>query len=336
MKEKTEQLNKCLYCHSENFMQLFDAPDRFGPKSEERFCVCQCNNCGLVFQNPRVREEHIGQYYGDDIHYFNATPLQKVSVLGKLKLAIEKQVLIEFFNYTHLGPSCVLLRPFLFIFKRWQRVQMVPRFVPGGKLLDIGCSHGAYLMRMRTLGWEVVGQELHQKSAAYAQSLGIPVTVSRIEDTAFPPGSFDVITMGMVLEHIYDPFSVLRQITGWLKPGGTVIFAIPYFKGFEFKFFKEYAYGLQLPYHITFLDKKIIKEYLSSLGYQTIQTFFHFFDRDIAASAQIKYEERGGMLYRAVGHSKVVRVLVIKPLVWFLSAVGLTSRITVYAHHSIL
>ena len=50
----------------------------------------------------------------------------------------------------------------------------LPRFVPNGRLLDIGCAWGGYLWRMRELGWEVHGIELNAAAARYAQeALGL-------------------------------------------------------------------------------------------------------------------------------------------------------------------
>jgi 2-polyprenyl-3-methyl-5-hydroxy-6-metoxy-1,4-benzoquinol methylase len=331
MQQKFEQLDNCLYCGSDRLSRLFAAPDRFGTNTDELHSVVRCVSCNLVFQNPRVKEEYIGTYYGDDLHYYHIPSERKLTLAGRIKRLIETQTLIEYFNYRHLGKRKFWLRPLLFPFKKWQRVKLTPRFVPSGTILDIGCSHGAYLVRMRELGWNVVGQEMHEKSAEYARSMGIPVTGGRIEDTDFPPESFDVIAMNMVLEHVYDPFAVLRQITRWLKPNGTLVFAIPYFEGTEFKAFKEYSFGLQMPCHITFLTKTIIKKYLADIRYGDIRFYFHFFDRDMAASAQFRYRDRGGALDRLVGENKMVRQFIVKPLVWFLSALHLTSRITVFA-----
>lgn len=65
--------------------------------------------------------------------------------------------------------------------------------------------------------------------------------------------------MSMVLEHLYYPFESLENITYWLKPGGQLIFSIPYFEGFEFRFLKNilmaYNYFTILP----FLIKKYSK-----------------------------------------------------------------------------
>lgn len=137
--------------------------------------------------------------------------------------------------------------------------------------------------------------------------------------------------MSMVLEHLYDPLRILKKITSWLKPGGQLLLLIPYFEGFEFSVFKEYSYGLQLPTHITFFNKKILREYLSKLGYKDIKFYFQYFDRDVVASAGYKYADTGKWLYKFISSNKTFRRLAIRPFAFILSLLGKTSRVSVLA-----
>jgi len=111
-----------------------------------------------------------------------------------------------------------------------------------------------------------------------------------------------------------------------------MVFSMPYFNGLEFRWFKKYCYGLQLPFHITFFNKKVIKDYLKTLGYEDIKFYHHFFDRDIVVSAQYKYQDTGKLFYKMIGYNKPIRFLTVKPFVFLLSLISKTSRITVHAH----
>ena len=42
-----------------------------------------------------------------------------------------------------------------------------------------------------------------------------------------PPGQFDAIVCGDILEHLRDPDRLLRQAKDWLKPDGTLVASIP-------------------------------------------------------------------------------------------------------------
>lgn len=116
---------------------------------------------------------------------------------------------------------------------------MSPEHIAKGSLLEIGSSYGERLVNLKTLGWEnLTGVEMNSSAAKYAQERGLNVQSSRIEDLDFAEENFNVIILSMVLEHLYEPFDKLKLMTKWLKPGGQLIFSIPYFDSLPFKIFK--------------------------------------------------------------------------------------------------
>jgi O-antigen biosynthesis protein len=46
-------------------------------------------------------------------------------------------------------------------------------------------------------------------------------------DLALPPGRFDAIVCGDILEHLRDPDQLLRQARTWLTPDGALVASIP-------------------------------------------------------------------------------------------------------------
>jgi 2-polyprenyl-3-methyl-5-hydroxy-6-metoxy-1,4-benzoquinol methylase len=42
-----------------------------------------------------------------------------------------------------------------------------------------------------------------------------------------PNRKFDFVVLGHVLEHVDDPTSLLRRVSGWLHPGGKVLGSVP-------------------------------------------------------------------------------------------------------------
>ena len=55
---------------------------------------------------------------------------------------------------------------------------------------------------------------------------GAAVVHSLFEEFS-PPGRFDTIVLGHVLEHVEHPVEVLRRAAGWLAPGGVICGAVP-------------------------------------------------------------------------------------------------------------
>lgn len=336
-KFKYERLKKCPYCSSLDIFLILEAPDRL-THIPGKFYLSKCKECGLVFQNPRVGEDCINIFYNKSLGYYNPPKSNqklacKIGKIRRFKRFIYRQTLVNNFNYTHLGSPSLFLKIFTLSFKRFLKIQLTPTYVKNGRLLEIGCSYGARLEYLKKLGWSVKGIEMDKKTVEYAvNSRNLDVENKKLEEVKFPPNKFEVIIMSMVLEHLYQPFDFLRNVTSWLKPGGQLIFSIPYFEGFEFHFFKEYSYGMHLPHHTTFFNKRIIKNYLKKLGYRHIKFYFQYFDRDIVASAYYKYLDSEKWIYKFIAQNKIFRKLIIKPFVLGFSLFRKTSRVTVYAN----
>jgi 2-polyprenyl-3-methyl-5-hydroxy-6-metoxy-1,4-benzoquinol methylase len=108
---------------------------------------------------------------------------------------------------------------------------MVFRSIPqGSRVLDVGCDTGRLgeILR-REKDCEVDGIERDPVAAGEAAQRLNSVHVGAI-DTAEALGAFkdyDVILFLDVLEHLYDPWSVLHGAIGALRSGGIVISVVP-------------------------------------------------------------------------------------------------------------
>jgi SAM-dependent methyltransferase len=107
-------------------------------------------------------------------------------------------------------------------------LERIERHRPGGRLLDLGCWVGFFLAEARERGWEVTGVEPSGFAAAYARDeLGLPVLSGELFEVDLPLRSFDVITLGDVIEHIPDAGRAVDRISGLLAPGGVLAMALP-------------------------------------------------------------------------------------------------------------
>lgn len=99
------------------------------------------------------------------------------------------------------------------------------------RVLEIGCASGQTLAYLKERGAELtVGVEYSPEVAERARSRGIDhVLVGDVEsiDIGFEKNSFDVILAGHVLEHLVDPWSLLRRLHALLKPDGRLVGALP-------------------------------------------------------------------------------------------------------------
>jgi len=93
-----------------------------------------------------------------------------------------------------------------------------------GRLLDVGCSYGAFLEMAAEQGWEPLGVELSSKGCEYARrQRGLDVFHGTLEAARFPAGSVRAVTLWDVIEHLARPLDTLREVHRVLAPGGTVM-----------------------------------------------------------------------------------------------------------------
>ena len=102
------------------------------------------------------------------------------------------------------------------------------RYVPVGRLLDVGAGPGFLVARAVARGWDAVGVEVNGWAAAHARDeLGLDVRTGPLDSAAFAGERFDAITMLDVLEHVPDPDALLAEAARLLEPGGALVVLTP-------------------------------------------------------------------------------------------------------------
>jgi 2-polyprenyl-3-methyl-5-hydroxy-6-metoxy-1,4-benzoquinol methylase len=114
------------------------------------------------------------------------------------------------------------------------RREGVERLLPRGvrTVLDVGCSVGALGASIKaTTGAQVTGIEYSPAMAAEAEKVLDRVftgdATAIIDGPALEGMAFDAIIFGDVLEHLPDPWLVLRRAVRLLNPNGRIIASIP-------------------------------------------------------------------------------------------------------------
>jgi SAM-dependent methyltransferase len=95
-------------------------------------------------------------------------------------------------------------------------------------VLDVGTGGGEFAYLLQSLGHGVEGIEPNRGYADYSiREYGLTVQVGFVQDAAFVPDSFDVVTIWHVLEHTEDPGFILALLRSWLKPDGMLVVEVP-------------------------------------------------------------------------------------------------------------
>jgi len=119
---------------------------------------------------------------------------------------------------------------------------------PGMRTLDIGAGGGEWVYLMQRLGCQAFGIEPNLGYGSFAKDqYGVEVFLGMYQEASFEPGSFDLLSLFQVLEHLADPVEDLRNLSRFLKPGGLFLIEVPdiLFPGmrFDHKWHEGHLFG---------------------------------------------------------------------------------------------
>jgi SAM-dependent methyltransferase len=109
-----------------------------------------------------------------------------------------------------------------------QRVRRITeRLGTQGSVLDVGSGLGVFPARMKEEGWSVTALDPDARAVEHARSVvGVEAVCADFME-AGELGSFDLVTLNKVLEHVPDPAAMLARTRRFLRPGGTAYVEVP-------------------------------------------------------------------------------------------------------------
>ena len=143
-----------------------------------------------------------------------------------------------------------------------------------GRLLDVGCGNGRFLAKMRAAGWQVEGTDFDPAAVKHVrEQLGVPAHCGDLESAGFPAGSFDVVVLQHVIEHVETPVDLLRECLRILKPGGQLLLITPNVESWGHRRFGPFWRGLEPPRHLCLYSKQTLAELARRAGFQVRRAF---------------------------------------------------------------
>jgi SAM-dependent methyltransferase len=118
----------------------------------------------------------------------------------------------------YVGAERVLRREFQ------KQCAFLRRFVPGGKLLEIGCAYGFFLQEAKH-HFAVYGVEMAHAAVDHCHGNGLPTVRQGTLSRAYLEscGPFDAIVMLDVIEHIDDVAGMMEMALPFLNPCGVIL-----------------------------------------------------------------------------------------------------------------
>jgi SAM-dependent methyltransferase len=205
--------------------------------------VARCHVCTCEFAHPQPSDEVLEKIYTAD--YF----------LGGARAAEA--------NARHKRATAAL---YLEVLARNVR--------PGGRILEIGCGSGEFLIEAADRGFEVAGIEYAQAAANRANAaLGREAVMCGSIDTSRPePAAFDAVACFDVLEHVRSPRAFLRCVHECLRPAGLIALVTPSLDSWSRRLlgrdWMEYKTE-----HLCYFNRKSLRLLLEACGFEAVE--FH-------------------------------------------------------------
>lgn len=185
----------------------------------ERYDYYACESCHAVFLSPMPGVAEISKFYPENYCVFDED--KQTRRISPYRRALLRQ--LKGYHHLKVAFPWRLIASLSRIF-----VEIgTPDFAAGGRMLDVGCGNGRYLLTMRTLGWDVQGVELSENGVRVCRQANLPVHHGDLASASFPDNAFDLITVRHVIEHIPDPQPFMQELARILKPGGRLVIETP-------------------------------------------------------------------------------------------------------------
>lgn len=265
MNEQLETLDKCPACGVYQSYAVYLEKVKDYTVSKNDYTIVQCKQCQFVYTNPRPTEAEAYKYYISE-DYISHSNTRK-DIISRIYARV---------------------RSYNIKFKEQTAFKAIGR---KGKLLDYGCGTGEFLNYTKQQGWKSVGIEPGTDARAMAISnYGLEVFEESAIDS-LEEGTFDVITLWHVLEHVYPLHQRIKKFHKLLKPDGALIIAVPNRTTYEEKQFGEYWAAYDVPRHIYHFDKKTMYDVLDTNGFIIVNIKGMAFDAYYISLLSEKYKK---------------------------------------------
>jgi 2-polyprenyl-3-methyl-5-hydroxy-6-metoxy-1,4-benzoquinol methylase len=210
--------------------------------------LVRCQDCGFLFQPARTLAD-VRELYGDD--YFKRFP-------------------------TGAGGRCEVYssREESRSYEAEVRVRLVEKYVPSGRLLEIGAAAGHFLGAARRANFSVLGIEPSEAVASEAgQRFGVEILTGFVEEIELPRKAFDVACAWHVLEHLAEPLTTLSRLRDALAPAGHLVLEVPNVESVRARRETTEWGPLDLEHHVGHYGPRSLGALLQRAGFEIVTTY---------------------------------------------------------------
>jgi SAM-dependent methyltransferase len=219
-------------------------PDRLYKTSDELFNIIECRGCGLMRIDPRPADAEMHKYYPDRYWAYGTTR----------------------HGFTGLYRRFVLRDHRRFIDKTIRALE-----IPKARILDLGCGAGDLLAALRKRGHSAIGMDIAHSALRSAAELNVPGVLGSYRQPPYRDGSFDLVMMFHVLEHIPDPDAAIKGARQMLRPNGRLLIQVPNADCMQFNILGKFWMGLDCPRHLYDYRRQDLENLLARNGFAVLR-----------------------------------------------------------------
>lgn len=207
--------------------------------------LVQCSNCSMIFANPVPLAYLDGSYYEDAGKPFYLSPEKLAGDFAEVRFARE--------------------------------LKCFRKFCTTGRVLDVGCSTGAFLYQLNSRwpgAYQVNGTDVSGPGLEHARNIGIPVLSG---DFLCHESSqlYNAITFWATLEHVAQPRQFITKAASLLVPGGHCFVLVPNFRSLATRLLGS-RYRYILPQHINYFTHRTLRLLANPLLQEVFYQSTHF------------------------------------------------------------
>ncbi|CAN5912770.1 methyltransferase domain-containing protein [soil metagenome] len=265
------EVESCPVCKEINHRPYLTCKDYTVSKAS--FAIVACKNCSFAFTSPRPAVNDLGWYYESD-EYISHSNTSK-GLISRLYQMVRKHTLRK-------------------------KLGLINHEGKKGVLLDIGCGTGEFMSTMKKDNWKTIGIE--PSSSARKQGIENYKLDVRDENELenLLPGSFDVITMWHVMEHVPDLNERVQTLRKLLKHDGVIFVAVPNRNSYDAAYYKENWAAYDVPRHLWHFRAQDMRTLMSNGGLEVKKILPMKFDSYYISMLSEKYKTGHSNLIAAV------------------------------------
>jgi len=297
-----EEVN-CYYCNSDDYSFFLKGEEDLTGKDGE-FQYVKCNECEMVYQNPRISIDQIKEFY--DGEYIAHRKKKNWGILTPLyewtmnKHDRDKEKIVA--KYVQLNSQT--------------------------EILDVGCAVGTFLLHLNKKHSVKISGVDFKEGLEYPDFDKIEFYEGLFYEQKIKENRYDAVTMWHFLEHCYDPDKSIQMAKKVLKKDGKLIVEVPRLDSITFKLFGRKWPGVQAPQHTVMYDKKAFINMMKKNGFKVIKylpygafpPYFYVF-----AGSYFKIIGKNLNLNRII-FPYFLGQLILTPILWFQKYLNLSMQ----------